>query len=196
MCGNSASDWNTIATLRRFGGTKTRASPSNTGSSSITMRPALGRTSPATHWSSVVFPDPEGPMIAVMVAALSNAASSLGPRPPSPSTRARTESRGASPGMGPPARELRPEVQPGDREGRHHGDHPRGLCLTVRLHRIVDGERARLREPGEVPGDHEGHAEVAQCARKAERESGEQAVPAEWQHHREKYLERGRTERG
>ena len=55
MCGNSASDWNTIAMSRSCVG---RAP---TSSSPIQISPAVGFTSPAIIRSTVDLPEPDGP---------------------------------------------------------------------------------------------------------------------------------------
>ena len=53
--GYSACVWNTIAMLRAAGSRRV------TSRSPIRISPALGCSSPATHRSTVVFPDPDGP---------------------------------------------------------------------------------------------------------------------------------------
>ncbi len=55
MCGNSAYCWNTVLTLRRYGGTLDTSAPSST------IRPSVGCSKPAIILSSVVLPQPDGP---------------------------------------------------------------------------------------------------------------------------------------
>ena len=55
MCGKSAYDWNTIETSRSF------AARSVTSVPSISTRPSVTGSSPATMRSVVVLPQPEGP---------------------------------------------------------------------------------------------------------------------------------------
>jgi hypothetical protein len=57
MCGNSAYCWNTVLTLRLYGGTDDTSAPS-----SIT-RPAVGNSKPAIIRRVVVLPQPDGPSI-------------------------------------------------------------------------------------------------------------------------------------
>ncbi|MNI06014.1 hypothetical protein D3C73_589820 [compost metagenome] len=55
MCGYSAMLWNTMATLRRCGGTW------STRRSAIRISPPVGVSSPAIMFSVVVLPQPDGP---------------------------------------------------------------------------------------------------------------------------------------
>ena len=55
MCGNSAYCWNTVFTLRRYGGVRDTSSPSRR------MRPSVGASNPAIIRSVVVLPQPDGP---------------------------------------------------------------------------------------------------------------------------------------
>ena len=55
MFGNSAYDWNTIPTLRRFAGLFVMSFPA------IVIVPAVGRSKPAIIRSVVVLPQPDGP---------------------------------------------------------------------------------------------------------------------------------------
>ncbi len=57
MCGNSAYCWNTVLTLRLYGGTLDTSWPSSN------TRPWVGCSNPAIIFSSVVFPQPDGPSI-------------------------------------------------------------------------------------------------------------------------------------
>ena len=55
MWGNSAYCWNTVFTLRRYGGVRDTSSPSRR------MRPVVGDSNPAIIRSVVVLPQPDGP---------------------------------------------------------------------------------------------------------------------------------------
>ena len=55
MCGNSASDWNTMPKSRRLAGTCVRSRPANVSV------PAVGVSRPAMIRISVVLPQPDGP---------------------------------------------------------------------------------------------------------------------------------------
>src|SRR5258706_3644138 len=55
ICGNSASDWNTMPKSRRFAGTCVTSLPANT------TLPEVGVSRPAMIRSSVVLPQPDGP---------------------------------------------------------------------------------------------------------------------------------------
>ena len=55
MCGNSAYCWNTVLTLRRYGGTRDTSTPSST------IWPFVGCSNPAIILSKVVLPQPDGP---------------------------------------------------------------------------------------------------------------------------------------
>ena len=55
MCGNRAYCWNTVLTLRWWGGTSDTSTPS-----SITW-PRVGCSKPAIIFSNVVLPQPDGP---------------------------------------------------------------------------------------------------------------------------------------
>jgi len=55
MFGNSAYDWKTMPTLRRFGGTFVTSRPS------IVIAPAVGCSKPAIIRRVVVLPQPDGP---------------------------------------------------------------------------------------------------------------------------------------
>ena len=57
MCGNSAYCWNTVLTLRLYGGVFDTSSPSRR------TRPAVGASNPAIIRRVVVFPQPDGPSI-------------------------------------------------------------------------------------------------------------------------------------
>src|ERR1700761_7886214 len=55
MCGNSASDWNTMPKSRWFAGTRVMSRPAKW------MLPEVGVSRPAIIRSSVVLPQPDGP---------------------------------------------------------------------------------------------------------------------------------------
>ena len=55
MWGNRAYCWNTVLTLRLYGGTLPTSAPSSS------TRPAVGCSKPAIIFSSVVLPQPDGP---------------------------------------------------------------------------------------------------------------------------------------
>ncbi|MCY1306691.1 hypothetical protein D9M70_565640 [compost metagenome] len=61
MCGNSASDWNTMPKLRLCVGTRVMSSPSSR------IAPPVGRSRPAIILRSVVLPQPEGPSMQTKV---------------------------------------------------------------------------------------------------------------------------------
>jgi hypothetical protein len=61
MCGQSAYDWNTMPTLRLFGGTLTRREASKTVRSPKAIEPSLAVSRPAMQRSVVVLPQPLGP---------------------------------------------------------------------------------------------------------------------------------------
>ncbi len=58
MCGNSAYCWNTVLTLRLYGGTWLTLTPLSS------TRPEVGCSKPAIIFSVVVLPHPEGPSMA------------------------------------------------------------------------------------------------------------------------------------
>ncbi len=58
MCGNSAYCWNTVFTLRLYGGTADTSAPSSR------TRPDVGCSNPAIIFRVVVLPQPDGPNMA------------------------------------------------------------------------------------------------------------------------------------
>ncbi len=58
MCGNSAYCWNTVLTLRLYGGTRLTSTPLSS------TLPDVGCSNPAIIFSVVVLPQPDGPSIA------------------------------------------------------------------------------------------------------------------------------------
>src|SRR4051812_38524912 len=136
---------------------------SNHTSSPSVMRPCSGTTRPATAPRHVDLPAPEGPKSAVMPGATVKSTSTF-------RTRMATRRSRPAPATGPSgamARSGEPVdgVEGADGDGREHEDHADGVAVSVRLDRVVDGERRGLCDAGDVAGDHEGDAEVAERAR-------------------------------
>ncbi len=74
--GKSARSWNTKATPRRAGSSRTPRLESNSTWSPTAMRPSCGSLRPAMQRRIVVFPAPEAPTMTVTPGAARNRASS------------------------------------------------------------------------------------------------------------------------
>src|SRR5438045_7209845 len=118
------------------------------------MCPWLGRTAPATARRVWLFPEPDGPMSAVIGAWLANATSSVNPR-------YRLTIRTSSIGASPPTYHEAQREQHGERQDGEDGrEHERRVEVT--LERGVDGQRHGLSPALETAREHDGGAELAQ----------------------------------
>ena len=109
----------------------------------------------------VLFPDPEGPKSTVMPGGTSSAPAKR-VLPSSARTSMSTTSDAFSPAMGAPSGELGDAVNGRHRERGEQRRHARRFRFAVRLNGVIDGERCGLREAGNVAGDHQRHAEIAE----------------------------------
>src|SRR5438874_8526011 len=89
-----------------------------------------------------------------------NFASSVKSRPPARSTWMSTVSEDSL--ISAHRGQLVDDVERDDGGAGEHGDHAGGGALLMALDHVVDGQRRRLRLPGDVAGDHERDAEVAE----------------------------------
>src|SRR5439155_5718355 len=132
---------------------------------------------PASSRSSVVFPEPLSPTRTVTAwSPTVISASSL--KPPS-----RLVTRRSSTGAIPePARRggTQPQQETEGHDEQEDGEHHRGV--EIRLQCDVDGERHGLRGPGEIPGERDRGAKLAQGARAAHGEACQQRWNRQRQH--------------